>query len=208
MYYILYIVNCQVSGRYSQNAILFSYMAYDFKPFDKKIAEINEKLQRELSGIRTGRAAPAILDGIKVEMYGTMVVISQAATVSVEDARTLRITPFDQSQSKEIEKAITQANLGLSVGADERGVRVSFPELTSDRRASLMKLAKEKVEEIRAHLRQARDEIWSDIQKQEKEGKLSEDEKFRYKDEMQKRVDAAGKQFDEYLSRKEKEIAG
>ncbi|MBX4192007.1 ribosome recycling factor, partial [Candidatus Parcubacteria bacterium] len=96
-------------------------MAYDFKPFDKKIAEINERLGRELSGIRTGRAAPAILDNVQVEMYGTRVAINQAATITVEDARTIRISPYDQGQSKEIEKAITQANLGLSVGSDERG---------------------------------------------------------------------------------------
>ncbi|MEK7613234.1 MAG: ribosome recycling factor [Patescibacteria group bacterium] len=183
-------------------------MAYDFKPFEKKIADIVERLQREIGGIRTGRAAPAILDGVQVESYGTRMSIAQMATVSVSDARTLHIAPWDSSNAKEIEKAITQANLGLSVGSDERGVRVSFPELTSERRASLVKLAKEKVEEIRASLRLARDEVWSDIQKQEKEGKLSEDEKFRYKDEMQKRVDAANKQFDDALQRKEKEIAG
>lgn len=183
-------------------------MAYDFKPFEKKIGDITDKLKRELSGIRTGRAAPAILDSVLVESYGTRMPISQLASVGVEDARTLRIAPYDQTLSKEIEKAITMANLGVSVGADEKGVRVSFPELTSERRAGLVKLAKEKVEEIRAALRMARDEVWSDIQAQEKEGSISEDEKFRFKDEMQKRVDAANNQFDEALERKEQEIAG
>lgn len=182
-------------------------MAYDFKPFEKKLAELTERLGRELAGIRTGRAAPAILDNVRVESYGTLVPISQLGTVSVGDARTLYIAPWDQANIKEIEKAITAANLGLSVGADEKGVRVSFPELTSERRVGLLKLAKEKVEELRASVRQARDEVWSDIQKKEKEGSLSEDEKFRHKDEMQKKVDMVNKQFEEALGRKEKEIA-
>jgi len=181
-------------------------MAYDFKPFEKRIKEIEERAAQELSGIRTGRAAPAILDGIQVESYGARVPIMQVATISVEDARTIRIAPWDMSNAKEIEKAITVANLGLSVGLDERGVRVSFPELTADRRTQLLKLAKEKVEEIRTELRAARDHVWNDIQSQEKEKLLTEDEKFRSKDDMQKRVDAANKNFDAALERKEKEI--
>ena len=181
-------------------------MAYDFKPFEKKIKEITERLARELGGVRTGRATPAILDSVMVESYGTRMGLNQVANISVEDARTLRVAPWDMSQAKEIEKAITMANLGLSVGADERGVRISFPELTSERRAQLIKLAKEKVEEVRTILRSARDDVWSDIQKREKEGTMPEDDKFRAKDEMQKRVDAANKQFDDALARKEKEI--
>jgi ribosome recycling factor len=183
-------------------------MAYDFKPFEKRIAEVVAHVQKELAGIRTGRAAPAILDGVQVESYGSRVPISQVAGVAIEDARTLRISPWDSSLGKEIEKAIMSANLGLSVGTDERGVRVSFPELTADRRAQLVKLAKEKVEESRAALRVARDEVWSEIQKREKDGDLTEDDKFRAKDDMQKRVDATNKQFDDLLERKEKEILG
>jgi ribosome recycling factor len=83
-----------------------------------------------LGGVRTGRATPAILDGIQIESYGTRMGLSQVANIGVEDARTLRISPWDASNTKEIEKAITVANLGLSVGVDERGIRVSFPELS------------------------------------------------------------------------------
>ena len=118
-------------------------MAYDFKPFEKKIAEVVDHAQKELAGVRTGRAAPAILDTVQVESYGSRVAINTIASVSVEDARTLRVAPWDASLGKEIEKAITQANLGLSVGADEKGVRVFFPELTAERRVSLLKIAKE-----------------------------------------------------------------
>ncbi len=181
-------------------------MAYDFKPFEKRIKEIDERAGKELSGIRTGRATPAILDGVQVESYGARVPIAQVATISVEDARSIRITPWDMGNAKEIEKAITVANLGLGVGADEKGIRVTFPELTSDRRVQLLKLAKEKVEELRTELRAARDHVWNDIQKQEKDKLMTEDEKFRSKEEMQKRVDAANQSFDDALDRKEKEI--
>ncbi len=182
-------------------------MTYDFKPFEKRIAEITDRLGKELSGVRTGRATPAILDGIQIESYGTRMPLNQVANISVEDARTLRVAPWDTSVSKEIEKAITVANLGLSIGVDEKGVRVFFPELTSERRTSLLKIAKEKVEDFRTALRVARDDVWSDIQKLEREGAMPEDDKFRSKDDMQKRVDAANKAFDDMLERKEKEIS-
>ena len=182
-------------------------MTYDFKAFEKRIGEIEERAGKELAGIRTGRAAPAIWDGVLVESYGTRVPIMQIATVNVEDARTIRIAPWDSGHAKEIEKAITVANLGLSVGMDEKGVRVSFPELTSERRTQMLKLAKEKVEELRTELRAARDRVWSDIQKQEKDKLMAEDDKFRAKDEMQKRVDSTNKVFDAALERKEKEIS-
>lgn len=183
-------------------------MAYDFKPFEKKIQEIKERLEREFASVRTGRATPAVLDSVQIESYGTRMGLAQVATISVEDARTLRVSPWDAANTKEIEKAVTVANLGLSVGSDEKGVRVFFPELTSERRASLLKLAKDKLEEGRTALRIARDEVWSDIQQKEKDKKMSEDDKFRAKDDMQKRVDAANKSFEELLARKEKEIAG
>jgi ribosome recycling factor len=181
-------------------------MAYDFKPFDARIKEISERLQKELSNIRTGRASMAILDGVQVESYGSMMPINQVANISVEAPTILRIAPYDMSQAKEVEKAITNANLGVSTGIDDKGVPVYFPEPTGERRQQLVKLAKEKVEEIRTSLRQAREEVWSDIQEQEKDSVLTEDDKFRSKDEMQKRVDAANKSFEEALERKEKEV--
>lgn len=181
-------------------------MAYDFAPLKKKVQETEEWLKREFSGVRTGRATPALLDNIRVEAYGSKMPLNQVGTVSVEDARTIRVSPWDASQAKEIEKAITLANLGVSVGADDKGVRVSFPELTSERRESLMKLAKSKVEDARITLRGIRDEVWNDIQRKEKDGDMSEDEKFRGKEEMQKHIDAGNKTFDELLKKKEVEI--
>ncbi len=182
-------------------------MAYDFKPFEKRLLEIEDRLGVDLSGIRTGRATPAILDGVQVEVYGTRMPIVQLASVSIEDARTLRIAPWNADDGKEIERAIIGANLGISVGADEKGIRVFFPELTAERREMLMKLARERLEDARKNLRGARDEVQSDIEKREKAKEYGEDDKFRYKEEMQKRVDAANKKFEEQLAKKEKEIS-
>lgn len=183
-------------------------MAYNFGELQKKIEDTKEWLQNEYFGIRTGRATPSVLDGVKVESYGAQVGLNQVANVSIEDARTLRILPYDPSQSKEIEKGITATNLGLSVQSDDKGVRVFFPELTTENRAALTKVVKEKLEQARISLRGERDEVWNEIQKKEKDGEISEDEKFTYKDEMQKIVDDANKELDDIASTKEAELAG
>jgi ribosome recycling factor len=182
-------------------------MAYDFKHLKTKAKEAEEWLARELSGIRTGRATPAVLDNVQVESYGSRMQIREVAAVSLEDARSLRISPWDASQSKDIATAITSAGLGLSVAVDDRGVRVSFPELTSERRTTLLKLAKEKLEEGKKHIRVLRDEIWKDIQAKEKEGGMSEDEKFRLKNEMEKLIADSVKNLDANFAKKEKEIS-
>ena len=180
---------------------------YNFSKLNERIKEVHEWLGRELGGLRSGRATPAILDGVQVESYGTKMPIKHLATISLEDARTLRITPFDSAVSKDIEKAITASNLGLSVSADDKGVRVHFPELTSERRDALMKVAKEKLEAARITARKIRDEILKDIEAKEKEGGMGGDEKFRLKKELDKMSEAENKKLQEAFERKEKEIS-
>jgi ribosome recycling factor len=181
-------------------------MAYDFKSLNTKIKETEAWLSKELSGIRTGRAAPAILDSVKVDSYGSQVNITSLASINVEDPRTLRISPWDMSQAKNIEKAIGMSNLGVSVSLDEKGIRVSFPELTTERRTSLMKVVKERAEEARVSLRLERDRVWKDIQQQTKEGKMSEDDRNRLKNEMEKIIKQGNTKIDELTAKKEKEI--
>jgi len=111
------------------------------------------------------------------------------------------------SQAKNIEQAIQQSDLGLSVSIDDKGLRVKFPELTSERRAGLVKVAKQKLEDARVSLRSERERVWDDIQKKEKEGGMSEDEKFRLKEQMQKIVDETNKKLEEMTEKKEQEIA-
>lgn len=181
-------------------------MAYNFSPFKQKTKDTIEWLKKECMTIRTSRATPTILDGISVESYGSMMAISQVASITSEGARTLRVVPWDMSVAKHIEKAIADSNLGLSVALDDKGVRVSFPELTTERRTALVKLLKSKLEDARVTLRKERDIAWDDIQKAEKAGGMGEDEKFRLKAEMQKIVDETNKELDAVSTRKEAEI--
>jgi len=181
-------------------------MAYDFKQFKVHTNDIKEWLKKELASIRTGRASVALLDGVKVNFYGSHTPLAQTASIVSEDARTLRINPYDKTQAKNIEKALVDANLGVSVVMNDAGIRVIFPELTAERREVLVKQAHKKLEEARISIRKERDEVWNDIQKQEKDGKISEDEKFRGKDEMQKIVDETQKQFEQMTQTKESEI--
>jgi len=182
-------------------------MIYDFSQFQEKIGGVEDWLSREFSMIRTGRATSVILDNVKVDSYGAKVVISHVAGISTEDAKTLRVTPWDKGQIKDIEQAIISSDLGISVVADDQGLRVIFPELTGERRSALIKLMKEKLEEARISLRGGRDEVWDDIQEKEKTGALSEDEKFHAKDEMEKRVSDTNKKLDVMAEKKEKEIS-
>lgn len=180
---------------------------YDFKNFEEKMRDTGEWLQREYRGLRTGRAAPGFLDAVQVSAYGSMMPLKQVASVSVEDARTLRVTPYDSSLVKDIERAITAASLGVGTMSDSAGVRVAFPELTSERRTQLVKLAKQKLEEARTAVRVARDEVWKEIQEKERTSEITEDNKFALKEDMQKRVDEANKKLEESFESKEKEMS-
>ncbi len=182
-------------------------MSFNFSQFKQSTKDLETWLQGEMSGIRTGRATPAILDGVKVEAYGSDMPIQQVASVVVEDARTLRIAPWDTSQAKAIEKGIILADLGLSVSIDDKGLRVSFPELTSDRRSALIKIAKQKLEDTRVTLRTEREKTIKEIDTNKKSGDLSEDEQFRLKADLQKMVEEVNAILDTMLAKKEKEIA-
>src|SRR3989344_4942802 len=181
-------------------------MAYDFKELKQKIEVTGTGLTEEYFGIRTGRATPALLDSVRVEAYGSKMPLNQVATISVEDARLLRVTPYDVTLSKDIERAITQSDLGVSVGVDDCGIRVSFPELTAERRIQLLKLVGDKREDARISIRKLREEVWEDIQQKEREKNISEDEKFRAKEEMQKLIDTANKRLDDIAEKKEREL--
>ena len=183
-------------------------MTYDFSKLKKSLAGVEDWIKKELSNIRTGQANPAILDSVRVESYGAFVPISQIAGITIEGSRTLRITPWDATHSKSIDKAITAANLGMSISIDEKGLRVNFPELTSESRAQIVKAAKEKMEEAKKQVRSHRDEVIKDIKGKEKTGGFGKDDIFRLEKETQKLVDDANKKLDEAFAKKEKEIVG
>ncbi len=173
----------------------------------KRFTDIVEWLDKEFSTIRTGQATPTLLDGVRVESYGSMLPLNQVGSVGIEDARTLRISPWDATQVKAVEKAIADANLGLSVMADSSGVRVIFPELTGERRQQLVKLAKSKLEDARVSVKAVRDDIMKAIDAAEKSGDMSQDDKFTQKEEAQKLVDAANRALEARFGEKEAEIS-
>ncbi len=181
-------------------------MSFSFTILDTQTKETQEWLSREFSSIRTGRASVSLLDSVRPEAYGTRTPISQLASLSVEDAKTIRIIPWDKSVGKGIEKAITEADLGVSVSTDDQGLRVIFPELTAERRTLLMKLAGERLEEARVRLRGHRVEAMKSIDAREEEGGMGEDEVKRLKEEVQKKIDASVKQLEDLFENKKKEI--
>ena len=182
-------------------------MAYDFSKLKADIKETEEWLARELGGVRTGRATPTLLDGVKPEAYGTRTPIKELANISVEDARTIRITPWDKELLKAIEKGITDADLGISVSTDDQGLRISFPELTGERRVQLNKIASEKTEQAKVTLRGHRTDAIKALDAAEKEGGMGKDEIARLKTEVQKLIDAGNEALAGHLTKKETEIA-
>lgn len=181
-------------------------MSYNIKAFVTSGEEVVKRLEREFASVRTGRATPILLDLVLVESYGVRVPIQQIGSLSVEDARTLRLSVWDQNAIKSAERAITEADLGVSVVVDGTGLRVIFPELTSERRVQLLKIAKSKLEEARVSLRSVRDEVIKDIERLEKAGEMSQDEKFGAKEEVQKRVEGFNATLVSLYETKEKEI--
>ncbi len=183
-------------------------MLYDFNPLKKQIASTEEWLKKEFQQIRTGQASPSVLDAVKVEVYGAPVGLKEVASIMIEGARTLRVAPWDKGQIKEIEKGINLSNLGLSIVVDDQGLRVNFPELTSDRRVEIAKAAKEKLEEAKSQLRRHRDVVIKDLDVKEKAGGMGKDEIFRYKKDTQKMIDDSNKKLEGEYAKKEKELVG
>ena len=181
-------------------------MAYDFSRLTAQIAETEEWLRKELSNVRTGRSSPALLDSVKPEVYGARTPLQQLGSVTIEDARTLRIACWDKSNLKAIEKAIIDADLGISVVTDDQGLRVIFPELTAERRTMLGKLASDKTEQAKVTLRGHRADAIKELEAAEKDGGMGKDDLFRYKEDIQKRIDKGTEALEALLKRKQEEI--
>ena len=183
-------------------------MQYNFSNFKSGLKKKEDFLGKEYSQLNVGRASPMVLDGVSAESYGSYVSIKNIASISIEDPKTLRIVPWDKSQIKNIEKAINASNLGLSVATDNMGIRVIFPQLTTETRENLVKILKEKLEEARITVRKEREIVWDNVQAQEKSGKLTEDEKFRAKDELQKIINETNKNLEIIFEKKKQEVMG
>ncbi len=181
-------------------------MSIDLNLFKKQLSSAEEWLKKEFQQIRTGQASPAVLDGVRVEIFGAPMSLKEVASITIEGARTLRIAPWDKSQIKEIEKAISASNLGLSLAVDDQGLRANFPQMTTESRMAVVKLAKDKLEEARKQVRRDRDTFVKELQTKEKDGGIGKDDAFRLKNDVQKLVDEANKKLEDSCSKKEKEI--
>jgi len=165
-----------------------------------------EALKRELQRIRTGRASLSVLDGIKVDYYGTPTPLNQMATLAVPESRQITIQPWDASVIKNIEKAILKSDLGLTPSNDGKILRISIPPLTEERRKELVKVVHKICEDHKVTARNLRRDSNDLLKSLKKDGDISEDEAFRSQDEVQKITDEHIKRIDECYSEKEKEI--
>lgn len=165
-----------------------------------------EHLKRELAGLRTGRASLALLDNIRVDYYGKPTPLKQVANLAVPEHRLITIQPWEPSLIKEIEKAIMSSDLGLTPSNDGKVIRIPIPPLTEERRKDLIKVCKKHGEETKVKLRAIRHESNDELKKQQKEGKISEDDLRRGEADVQKLTDQYVQKVDQTLKKKEEEI--
>ncbi|PIT95034.1 ribosome recycling factor [Candidatus Falkowbacteria bacterium CG10_big_fil_rev_8_21_14_0_10_39_9] len=162
--------------------------------------------KKDISTLRTGRANPALLEGVFVEAYGVRNPINAVANIVVADSRSLTIAPWDKSVLKDLEKAIIEANLGVGVVNDGDKVRITIPMMTEENRKDLVKKVNEKQEKARVSIRQIREEVRHAIEEVEKNKDFSEDEKFRYMKELDEVVTKFNEGVKELRDKKEKEV--
>ena len=179
---------------------------YDKNDIERRMQGAVESLKGDLSGLRTGRANTSLLDPVVVEVYGSMMPLSQVATVNAPEPRMLAVQVWDKSNVSAVEKGITKANLGLNPMTDGQTIRLPMPDLTEERRKELAKLAGEYAEKAKIAIRNVRRDGMEALKDDEKAKEISEDERKRSEDEVQKMTDAHVAKADEAAEAKEKEI--
>jgi ribosome recycling factor len=165
-----------------------------------------EAMRREFTGVRTGKASPALLETVRVEAYGGHMPLNQVGTVSVPEPRLLTVQPWDRSLIKAIEKALQESDLGLNPSNDGSMIRIPIPALTEERRREYVRLLHKMAEEGRVAIRQARKDANDEIKQRQKDGELSEDAARREQDDVQKLTNQYVERVDELLKRKEAEV--
>lgn len=176
------------------------------RDFKQKLERIIERLRSEIASLRTGRATPALVEDLEVDYYGSKTPLKAMASISSPEPRSLVIQPWDKNAIQPIEKAIQGSSLGLNPVTDRDAIRLNIPPLTEERRRELTKLLGRHLEDARIHVRREREEVLKEIDRKEKAKEISEDERFRQKNEVQKIVDEINKKMEEMGAAKEKEI--
>ncbi len=160
----------------------------------------------EFSSIHTGKASPAMVEGVMVEAYGSMMRLKECAAISTPDARMIQVQPWDKGLIRAVEKALQQANLGINPVVDGSLIRLPLPDLSKERRLEFVKVAHKLAEEGRVNLRHARRDAMENVKKAKKDGKMSEDEEKRLEKEIQTLTDKSIKDIDTHLAHKEKDL--
>jgi ribosome recycling factor len=181
-------------------------MAVNVDEFAKRMAGALDALKKEFGGLRTGRASTSLLDHVIVDAYGSMMPLNQVGNISVPEPRLLTVQVWDKGLVKAVEKAITSAGLGLNPQPDGQLVRVPVPELSAERRAELVKIASKYAEQARVAVRNVRRDAMDALKKEQKDGKISEDEHKKQSDKVQQQTDQVIKKIDEAFATKEKEV--
>jgi ribosome recycling factor len=177
-----------------------------YKEAEERMKGAIESLEEDLSGIRTGRAHPALVEKLPVEYYGSPTPLQQLATISIPDPRTILIRPFDATTLKTIERGILASDLGLTPNNDGKQIRLNLPPLTEERRRDLVKLVHNRLEEARVSIRNIRRDMNKDLRDFEQEKMISEDEQKRGEEEIQKITDNYIEEINKIGEKKEKEI--
>jgi ribosome recycling factor len=176
------------------------------KEVEDEMKKAIEATKREFAELRSGRASPKMVEGIRVNYYGTLTLLKEISTISVPEARMIVINPYDPTSLKEIEKAILQSDLGINPINDGKIIRLIVPPLSEERRQELIKIVKKVAEEGKVSIRTIRRNGKDKIKELEKEKKISEDDRFKVEEELQKLTDKYTKEIDRLLEEKEKEL--
>ncbi|MCX6799828.1 MAG: ribosome recycling factor [Candidatus Falkowbacteria bacterium] len=168
--------------------------------------KIFDFFKKELSNLRTGRANAAILDNVQVQSYGALSAVTSLASVTIQDARSMLVSPWDKNTIKDIEKAIIEAHLGVGVVNEGDKLRITIPQTTEENRKELVKTLNEKYEHARIEIRKVRDEIKNEIEDSEKAKEISEDDKFRYLRELEEAIHKQSEEAKKIRDKKEVDI--
>lgn len=176
---------------------------------ENKQEEIRKSIDyftKEISTLRTGRATASILDKIMIPVYGTPSLLSTVSSITIQDARSMIVTTWDKNLIKEVEKAISDANLGVGVSNEGDKIRVTVPLMTEENRKNLVKQLGQKHEDSRISVRQIRDDIKSNIEKAESDKEITEDDKFRYLRDLEEKIKKTYDELSEIKDKKESDI--
>jgi ribosome recycling factor len=168
--------------------------------------EVIDQFQESLKNLRTGRASAGLVESVKVNYYGTPTLLKQLASINIPSANSIVITPWDQNSLGDIELAIRNSDIGMSPVNDGKSVRLSLPPMTEERRNELVKNLHKIEEEAKIALRQVRQDAWDEIKKLEKDGKVTEDDRYRSEEELNKGITDFNKNIEAVTLQKEKEL--